>query len=148
MASPTAKERIMKNRLYALTPMTKREFILTVAELGRSLDYLVHITWNSPQGYPNLTLVKAPRVIFAECERDTPALIAPQRQWLDTLDACPGVERYIWHPGDMPAIREILGMRYDFVASLLGEVPLHEGDIIATQNGINKAFDRIFGRTA
>jgi hypothetical protein len=59
-------------------------------------------------GYPDLTLVRPPRVVFAEMKSQTGRLSETQREWLADLAACPGIESYVWRPGDWFDIELIL----------------------------------------
>lgn len=49
-------------------------------------------------GFPDIVLVKAPRVLFVELKVDNGRLTPPQEWWLDDLEKCPGVEMYVWRP--------------------------------------------------
>lgn len=82
-------------------PIREKEFLQAVRELAELQGWLCYHTWNSlhsPAGFPDLVLVRPPRVIFAELKvggrKPTPA----QQQWLDTLRGCAGVEVYLWTP--------------------------------------------------
>jgi hypothetical protein len=59
-------------------------------------------------GFPDLVLCKPPRLIFAELKRVGGRLSHQQREWLDALQACDGVECYIWYPSDWEQILSIL----------------------------------------
>ena len=92
-------------------PYTEKEFLQTVRELAQLYGWLCYHTWNSqhsPAGFPDLVLVRPPRVVFAELKvgrnRPTPA----QQQWLNMLGACPQVEAYLWTPNDWPQIEQVL----------------------------------------
>lgn len=72
--------------------------------------------WRTPvagegKGWPDLVLVKPPRVIVAELKSDTGRLSPEQEVWLALLRDLPGVECYVWRPGDLPAIAQLLGAR-------------------------------------
>lgn len=60
------------------------------------LCYHQRVAWKSPSGLPDLILVRAPRVIFAELKGPKGVVSAAQRRWLDELVGCPGVESYLW----------------------------------------------------
>lgn len=77
----------------------------------------------STAGFPDLCLVRPPRVIFAELKkqggrltqarlihdkRGHPRWIEGQREYLADLGRCPGVETYIWYPEDLRDIPVIL----------------------------------------
>ena len=58
--------------------------------------------WRTPiqgdPGFPDLVLVKQPRVIIAELKSDKGSVDHEQRAWLTELAGCPGVESYVWKP--------------------------------------------------
>lgn len=59
-------------------------------------------------GWPDLTLAKPGRVIFAELKADGNYPTADQRKWLALLDAA-GMEVAVWWPKDLPVIMRVLG---------------------------------------
>jgi VRR-NUC domain len=61
----------------------------------------------SEPGFPDLVLLRPPRLIFAELKVGRGRLSKPQRAWRDDLEAV-GVEVYTWWPADRPAIERIL----------------------------------------
>jgi hypothetical protein len=72
--------------------------------------YHTHRSDFSPAGFPDETLVRPPRLIFAELKSDSPhAKPSPAQQtWLDVLARIPGVEVYLWRPKDLDLIVRIL----------------------------------------
>lgn len=85
--------------------------------------YHSYLSIRSTKGYPDLCLVRAPRVIFAELKRHGgkptearlvrdkrgfPRWIEGQKEWLLELHNCPGVETYVWWPEDIKDIMQIL----------------------------------------
>ena len=59
------------------------------------------------EGWPDLVLIRRPRVIWAELKREGEEPTDAQLGWLEELRAC-GQEVYIWRPSDHPAILKIL----------------------------------------
>lgn len=59
-------------------------------------------------GLPDLLLLRPPRLLFVELKAEKGRLSAEQRAWQDELGRCPGVETYVWRPGDWPEIEEVL----------------------------------------
>ncbi len=95
----------------ALVKMPEREFQARIRALSTMLGWLDNHTWSSihsPPGFPDLVLVKPPRVIFAELKTENGKLTPHQQFWLDMLGQCPGVEVYTWRPSDWNTIVEIL----------------------------------------
>jgi hypothetical protein len=69
------------------------------------------------KGFPDLVLVRSPRVIFAEL-KVAAKLTDEQAEWLDALGTSPGVESYVWRPTDWESV-------YLTLAKDLAPVPVH-----------------------
>jgi hypothetical protein len=100
----------------ALT-ITEAEFQSQVIDLAHLFGWTVaHFRpaltskgWRTPvqadgAGYPDLTLVRPPRVVFVELKSADGKLTDRQRTWLDLFGACPGVRVELWRPADWDAI--------------------------------------------
>ncbi len=82
-----------------------------VIELLQLFDWRYYHTWrstHSPAGYPDLTCVRPPRLIFAELKAEKGRLTGAQDEWLGDLGLVPGIEVYLWRPSDLDRIVEIL----------------------------------------
>lgn len=82
-----------------------------VRALAKRLGYLVYHTRDSrgsDEGFPDLVLVNATRVIFAELKTRTGKLTEQQALWLEMLQHTDHVEVYCWRPGDWTAIAACL----------------------------------------
>ena len=97
--------------------MTEREFQRAVVELARLTGWRVHHTrpaltrrgrWLTPiqgdAGFPDLVLCRPPRLILAELKRVGGKPTAEQQAWLEALQACAGVECYLWTPADWETV--------------------------------------------
>jgi VRR-NUC domain len=100
-----------------IPPLSEKQFMAQVVDLARWCGYLVYHPYDSrrsEKGYPDLTMVnpgcddRPGRIIFAELKTNVGRVSPPQRQWLQALSGCPGVECYLWRPRDWPAIVECL----------------------------------------
>lgn len=60
------------------------------------------------RGLPDLILVRRPRVIFAELKSEDGQPTPAQRDWLNALAECDGVETYLWKPSSWDEIEEVL----------------------------------------
>jgi len=62
------------------------------------------------RGFPDLVLLRPPRLVFAELKTAKGRVDFDQATWLNGLDAVPGVEQYVWRPEDLRAgvIEEVL----------------------------------------
>lgn len=56
------------------------------------------ISVKSAAGYPDCTLVRGDRLIYAELKGERGKVTAAQRAWLAALGGVPGVEVYVWRP--------------------------------------------------
>jgi VRR-NUC domain len=69
--------------------------------------------WRTPvtadgAGWPDLVLVRPPRIIFAELKSETGEVKPRQAEWLDVLRLLPQVEVRLWRPADWDALVEDL----------------------------------------
>ena len=58
-------------------------------------------------GFPDLVLVRAPRVIFAELKSAKGKLSGDQEAWLLALAGTP-IESYVWRPAQIDEVERIL----------------------------------------
>jgi VRR-NUC domain len=70
-------------------------------------------SWRTPiggdgKGWPDLTLVRPPRLLFAELKSETGTLRPEQREWLDVLRLLPQAEVFLWTPADWNLLVEVL----------------------------------------
>ena len=63
-------------------------------------------------GFPDLVLVRGPRLLFVELKREGPRGVVTddQQQWLDDL-ARASAEVYVWRPSDLPEVTAVLSRR-------------------------------------
>jgi hypothetical protein len=98
-----------------MTEAQLQRVVLDLAEITHWLVYHTHDSRKSHKGFPDLTLVRPPRVIFAELKGDGAygkrGLTRDQIDWIDALGQCPGVEAYVWRPDDINDISTILASR-------------------------------------
>jgi hypothetical protein len=71
----------------------------------------VHDSRRTQPGFPDLCLVKPPRIIFAELKMEKGKTTKEQEQWLAALKECPGVEAYLFRPSDWSDILMTLSKR-------------------------------------
>lgn len=67
--------------------------------------------WSTPlqgdAGFPDVVLVRPPRVIFAELKAEKGRTSESQQTWLAALMEC-NVETYLWRPSDSDVISQVL----------------------------------------
>ena len=61
-------------------------------------------------GFPDLVMVRGPRIVFAELKRQTGTVTPQQQGWLDDLRRA-SVEVYVFRPSDLPEVRRVLSRR-------------------------------------
>lgn len=94
-------------------PETEAQFERAVVELAQAfgwLDYHTRDSRRSNPGFPDLVLVRADRLIFAELKSEKGRVAPAQQQWLDALAATchRALGVYVWRPSDWPEIERIL----------------------------------------
>lgn len=103
-------------------PISERAFQASVVRYARLMGWrIAHFrpgrmqsgNWVTPMqgdvGFPDLVLVRGGRLVFAELKRASKKPTAAQREWLEDLNACDGVEVYVWTPDHWDAIEVVLG---------------------------------------
>ena len=91
--------------------MTEADHLEQVKAVAVTCGWRLYHTFDSRRsaaGFPDLVLVKPPRVVFAELKREKGKITVAQHMWFHDLDECPGVEVYIWRPSDWDEIVEVL----------------------------------------
>ena len=91
--------------------VSERDFQRQVLDLARILGWTsYHPTLSkwSERGWPDLAMVRPPRLVFAELKSETGKTTSHQERWLGLLGLCPGVEAYLWRPSDLDSIATVL----------------------------------------
>lgn len=102
----TAREQV-------LVDVPERDFQQQIVDAARWLGWLVYHVFDSRRdepGFPDLVMVhpQQRRVLFAELKSQAGRLRPEQLVWLGALMNCRGVEAYVWRPGDIDRVMEIL----------------------------------------
>ena len=81
-------------------------FVADTAATFGWLRYHTHRSDHSPAGFPDETLVRGDRLVFAELKSDRPyAKPSPaQADWLAHLAGVTTVSTFLWRPADLDAI--------------------------------------------
>ncbi len=96
---PAPRPALYQTGLYGPEP-PETVFQQQVLTLARMQGWECYFTWNSlhsPAGFPDLVMVRGPRVVFAELKSASGKLSDHQRRWLWLLAAA-GMEVYLWKP--------------------------------------------------
>lgn len=81
---------------------SERELQNAVVDVARLLDWRTYHTFDSRRsspGFPDLTLVRGSRLVFAELKTSTGVVSQHQVLWLASLSATTA-ETYVWRPED------------------------------------------------
>ena len=99
-------------RLVAVAEPLEADFQASVIELAGVLGWLgfhVHNSRGSSPGFPDLTLVRGDRLLFAEVKRSgRHKPTGPQTAWLAALDQAEHVSARVWRPSDWNEIERVL----------------------------------------
>lgn len=94
-----------------LAAFPEKELLARVRFMARQYGWRCYHTHNSKRsepGFPDLCMVKVPRLIFAELKREGESPTIEQEAWLAALGAIPGVLACLWYPSDLPHIITLL----------------------------------------
>lgn len=82
--------------------MTEAELLQAVRDLAHYRRWLTYHTYRSTRsnpGFPDLVMVRADRIVFAELKALNGRMTVAQRQWREALLALDGnVEYHLWTP--------------------------------------------------
>ena len=87
--------------------MNEADLQNTVLELAHIYGWTTYHTWDSRrsrEGFPDLVLVRSPRLMFVELKSATGSLSAHQELWLAELRAVPCAEVHVWRPADLDQV--------------------------------------------
>lgn len=86
--------------------LTEREWQALVVSFARLHGWWVYHPFDSRRsepGWPDLTFVRGPELVFAELKRDRGRVSAEQQRVLELL-AATGAETHVWRPADEPMV--------------------------------------------
>ena len=89
----------------------EKDFQQTLMQYAQLAGWTVYHTYDSRRseaGYPDLTMVRGARLIFAELKSHKGKLRKAQEEWIQRLSDVPAIEVYIWRPLDWPEIEKTL----------------------------------------
>ena len=91
----------------AMTEAEWQRQIVEYAELHGWLCYHTHDSRRSQAGYPDLTLVRYGRLVFAELKTQHGRVSREQAVWLNALEGT-GARCYLWRPAQWQEVQEVL----------------------------------------
>lgn len=91
--------------------ISERAFQQRVVDLARLRGWRVfhpHDSRHSAAGWPDLAMLRARQLVFAELKSETGRPTDEQRAWLAALSAVPGVIVRLWRPSDWSDVEAVL----------------------------------------
>ena len=85
-----------------------QQTVLDAAQLMGWWSYHTHDSRRSTPGFPDLVLIRPPRVMFIELKRETGRLTTAQKDVQALLADCPDVESHVARPSDWQRVVEWL----------------------------------------
>jgi hypothetical protein len=82
-----------------------------VIKAARLFGWMIYHTYDSRRnqaGFPDLVLVRPPRVLFVELKSQGGRIRDEQIEWLTALEASTSVETYLWRPSAREQMLEVL----------------------------------------
>ena len=101
----------VKPNATSLPPVTEKGLAATLKELAVMLGWEFFHVYDSRRpaaGWPDVALVRPPRMILAELKRDGQKPTPAQEKWLELLKRVPGIEVFCWRPADWDTIVNVL----------------------------------------
>jgi hypothetical protein len=92
-------------------PMAEKDFQRDVERFARRNGWKVYHTRDSRKsepGFPDIVMIRSPRLIVAELKTDTGQPTEEQLEWLEAFRAA-GVPAFLWRPSDWSALAQTLG---------------------------------------
>jgi hypothetical protein len=90
---------------------TERAFLQSVFAVARDFGwaaYHPHLSKWGAAGWPDLSLVRPPRLMFVELKAERGRTTPAQERWLALLGSCPGVEVHVVRPSELAQLVEWL----------------------------------------
>ncbi len=108
----------MSGRRYHMLELSERQWQAQIVKLAETVGWLcyhTHDSRRSHKGFPDLVMVRAPEIIFAElkvksAEVKAGQLTAEQNIWIRALAECGDLnfKVYVWRPDDWPEVERVL----------------------------------------
>lgn len=113
-----AAERVLVLPAGAVSEKSWQSAVVEYARLTGWLVYHTHDSRRSEPGYPDLTMVRQGRLVFAELKTDKGKLRPEQQTWIRELQECEHSldddgrvyfpEVHVWRPRDIGEVERIL----------------------------------------
>ena len=84
--------------------MKEKELLATVTRQARDKGWLVFHDYSSlrnTKGFPDLVLVRPPKILFIELKVENGRLSAAQFEWLSQIGKCDQIDTAVWRPSHL-----------------------------------------------
>ncbi len=91
--------------------MTEKEWLDAVLQTAQLFGWRTYHTFDSrrsPAGFPDLVLVRPPRLLFVELKTTKGRVTAKQLEWVGALADCTTIEAGVFRPTDEDALLDLL----------------------------------------
>ena len=105
---PGVPSRAIDHASGVVTEASWQSTVIDLAELTGWFVYHNPDSRRSQAGFPDLVLIRAPRVMFLELKRENGWVSPVQREVLAELEGCPGVDVHVARPSDWASVVEWL----------------------------------------
>lgn len=102
MVGVVGDETAMTYQPSRVTERALQQRIIDTATALKWRSFHVFDSRRSEPGWPDLVLLRPPRLLFVELKSEKGRLTPEQQRWLDLLAQVPGVETAVWRPRDLP----------------------------------------------
>lgn len=82
--------------------------VVEYARLRGWTDFHHRVSKGTRHGWPDLALIRPPRLVLVELKRQDGRVTVPQQRVLAQLDQCDGVEVFTWRPSNWPEVEQVL----------------------------------------
>jgi hypothetical protein len=106
-----ALDRLRRQPTHVIGTLTEKQWLAQVVDLAKLFGWATYHPWlsiHSPRGWPDLALVRPPRLVLVELKTDKGRTSPAQDAWLELLRQVPGVEVFVWRPADIEQVAGVL----------------------------------------
>jgi hypothetical protein len=90
--------------------ITEKQWQANVETIARLHGWMAYHTFDSRKsspGFPDLVMLRGPRLVVAELKTERGRVGLAQRRWLDAFRRS-GAEVFVWRPSDIQAVERVL----------------------------------------
>jgi hypothetical protein len=109
--SSTVSNELLRARQLLREEVREDQFQREIVHMAHLLGWRTYHTLNSrgaAAGFPDLTMVRGTRLVFAELKKEKGKATDAQQAWLDDLARVETVEARLWRPSDIDEVEGML----------------------------------------